>query len=620
MVEYGGQSIEVLDGIQHLRLRSGMYIGDLSEGPGQLFQEVFSNSIDEHLSGFGDRIVIRAAEDGSWLSVEDFARGIPVEVGKHGLPGVHAVFTKLYSGGKFNEDSGYSIAGGLHGVGLSAVGALCSLVKVEIHRGGKRYTTSYSRGEIIEPLKVAGKSDHTGSMIYMEADPEIFPITEFNLAMIEDRVRDTSFLTPGCTFELYLGSQAPKIIKSLGMAEYLERKIEDYARGTKQAEKLSTPITLSNKLDKVQTDLSFCFTNATSMNLTSFVNCIRTSDGGTHETTLKKVFFDALRDWPDADKYEYSLEALQDGCFLAFHYRTPERAFSSQTKEKFVGKNSQRDIVMSLGAHLKSWVNSNGDLLRRVFTLAQQRYLAKQASSKLQKLASKIKINDSKLRRGGIEGVVDCKGTDVELSEIFLLEGESAAGTVRISRDPQTQAILPLRGKVINAFRSELTSLLRNKEIQDILNALGCGYGAHCDPSLLRYGKIILLTDPDPDGGHISSLLLGFFIKYLRPVLESGRVYAVDSPLFCAKSGKDRHYFKTFEQLQSFQKERKGKNWTVVRFKGYGECAPEEIKEMALDASTRNLFQIQLTDKSHKGVENLMGEDSAFRKVLFLEK
>lgn len=619
MAEYTGQSIEVMDPIAHLRARAEMYLGDISGGPNHLFQEMFSNSIDEHLSGYGNKIVIRASEDGCSLSVEDFARGIPVEKGAHGLPGVHAVFTKLYSGGKFKEDSGYTISGGLHGVGLSAVGALCKLVQVEIHRDGKVWTSSYSRGQVVEELKATGKTKETGTKItIVEADSEIFPITEFNLQVIEEKIRDTSFLVPSCSFELWIGDKLTPI-KSTGLGELIELRITDSLKQSKTAEKLCNPVTLSGKLDKTKIDLSFCFTNANNMNLLSFVNGIRTPDGGTHETAVKKIFFDSLRNWSEADKFEYSLDALQDGCFLALHYLTPERAFSSQDKVKFVGKGAGKDLQQVLGELLKSWVTANSDLLRRVFTLAEQRYLAKKQSSKLQELASKIKINNSKLKRGVIEGVSDCKSLEVEKCEIFFLEGESASGSVRISRDSNIQAILPLRGKVINAFRSELTGLLRNKEIQDIISALGCGYGKDCDASLLRYGKVILLCDPDSDGGHISSLLLSFIVKYLRPVLEAGRVYVVDSPLFCAKQGKERHYFKTSEELQAFLKDRKGKAWNVVRFKGYGECAPEEIKEMALDPSTRILYQIQLNEGSLKKTEQFMGEDSSFRKVLFME-
>jgi DNA gyrase/topoisomerase IV subunit B len=607
---YKGAQIKVLDPIAHMRSLPGMYVGETNE-PNHLFSEIFSNSLDEHLSGHGNLIEVELPEDGSWIRVRDHARGIPVDMTEEGIPGVRAVFTKLFSGGKF-EAEGYDIRVGLHGVGLSAVGALSTEVLVTIYRDGYIWTESYCQGKVLVPLKKGAKTTETGTEIKVTVDPAIWTSTKFSHKFVQDKLSDASYLLPTCTFKLLVG-ELERTYKTTGIGDFVHSRIEEYTK-TKNADRLHNPVLLTGKHEKSQVDLSFCFTNASAFHPYSFVNCLCTIDGGTHEAATKKVFFKALQAWPEADKYTCALEDLQEGCFLAVHLRTPDVAFSSQTKEKFVGKKATTEIVGALEPVLAQWVRTNDDALKRIFTLAQQRAAARKQSSKLEQAAAKISTND-KLERGSIKGVVDCQTTNVEGSEIFLLEGQSASGSARMARDPKYQAIVALKGKPINAYRSELEDVLANNEIRDILNALGCGYGRACDPKKLRYGAVYILADADPDGLHIASLLLSFFTKYLRPVVDTGRIRVIDGPIYCAKKGKDREYFYTLDAA----KKKLGNDfdkWNLTRFKGWGEASADDLRHIAMNPATRKSFKISATLDTNTKLEELMGSDSAVRKSL----
>lgn len=609
--KYQGSNIKVLDPLVHMRAVPGMYVGETNE-PNHLFSEIFSNSLDEHLSGYGNLIEVEMPADGSWIQVRDHARGIPVDMTEEGIPGVQAVFTKLFSGGKF-EREGYDIKVGLHGVGLSAVGALSDQVDVTVYRDGFVWTESYSQGKVTTPLKKGAKTAETGTSVRVVVDPTIWTSTKFSRKFVQEKLSDASYLLPTCTFTLKVEDEVTTF-KTSGMGDFVHSRIEEYTKASKTADRLHNPVLLTGKFEKSQVDLSFCFTNASGLRTYSFVNCLGTVDGGTHETATKRIFFKALQAWPEADKYTCAIEDLQEGCFLAVHLRTPDVAFSSQTKEKFVGKKGPAEIQGALETVLAQWIRTNEDTLKRVFGLAQQRAAARKQSSKLELAAAKISTND-KLERGTIDGVLDCQTTSVDGSELFLLEGQSAAGSARQARNSKYQAIVPLKGKPINAYRSELEDVLANKEIRDILNALGCGYGRNCDPKKLRYGAVYILADADPDGMHIASLLLGFLTKYLRPVVDAGRVHVIDGPLYCAKKGKDRSYFYTLEEA----KKKLGKDfdkWNLTRLKGWGECSPEDLKHIAMNPATRKSFKVQASTDTNVKLEELLGSDSAVRKTL----
>ena len=617
---YTGSSIKVLDPIDHLRMNAAMYIGPTST-PNHLFQEVLSNSVDEHLNGHGDLIEVDLSDDCNIVTITDHARGIPVDKTEDGIPGVTAVFTRLFSGGKFDRGSDYAIAVGLHGVGLSAVGALSQSCVVGIKRNMQYYEETYSRGKVIAPLTSLGPLDaraksKTGTSVKIQADPDIFDSTQFDAQLIQSKLYDLSFLVPSCRFKFTHGGKVYDY-NSDGLHELLGGKILGHTKSGKRAEKISEVISIVGKNDKHSTDLAFCFTNSEYLHNYSYCNCLRNIDGGTHETAIKKIFFAVIQKYfAETDKFEYSLDDLQSGVWLAIHLRMAEKPeFSSQTKEKLISKNSYAIIQNCIEAPLIEWCKKNQETLKRVFTLAQNRYYSRQQSAKLNAAAAKIKVNFSgKLKRGSIEGLTDCREHAVEGSELFILEGNSAAGTAAGARDKIFQAILPLKGKVPNAYRQQTTTILGNAEFKLLLNALGCGFGKTCNPSLMRYSKVIILTDADSDGAHIASLLSSFFMVYLRPLIENGLVYVVDGPLYSAVKGKERIYAYTQSELED--KINGSGGWQVTRFKGWGEASAEVLKDIAMNPDTRKLKQLQLTDVSAVEVESIMGGDSDARKLL----
>jgi topoisomerase-4 subunit B len=614
---YDESNIKVLDDTSALRTRPGMFIGS-TENPFHLYREVLDNSCDEHLNGYGNNIYVELAEDESWISVRDEGRGIPVGKTEEGIPAVQAIFLKLFSGGKFNKDSYSGASSGLHGVGLSACGALTTRCEVEIHREGYQWNVVYGKGKILEPLKKGKESKAHGTKVTLHADPEIFESIVFEAKSVENRIKDLSYLLPKCRFHFTHKGQI-LIFQSNGLSDLLENRIGTYVESGKTCERIGDVFYMSGKSKESVVDLAFSFTNSDSLHLTTFCNTIRTIDGGTHEIAIRKIFFKVLQSFVEADKFKYSLEELQSGVWIVLHLKLAEEAsFTSQTKEKLNFKNSHVIIQEALESQLTSWLKDNLDVVKQVFTLAQRRFLAKAQSSKLQALASQLQpTNNKRLKRGQIEGFDDCQSTDVIKSELFILEGQSAAGSASQARDVTTQAILPLRGKVINAFRNTATSVLGNGEIKLLLQVLGCGFKESCDPTALRYGKILILTDADPDGAHITTLLLSFFLLYLKPLIDAGVVYIIRGPLYSASKGKERIYAFTKEELD--EKIQGESGWNVIRFKGWGECDPSILADIAMNPDTRESYTIRLTEESLLQCNSLMGGDSQVRKLLLTE-
>ena len=611
---YDASAIKVLDSNNALRLRPGMFIGS-TENPIHLFLEVLDNSCDEHLNGFGNNIYIELEENEGWISIRDEGRGIPTGLTEEGIPAVHAVFLKLFSGGKFDKFSYTGASSGLHGVGLSACGSLTSLCIVEIQREGFSWTTSYGKGKILEPLKKTGVSKVRGTKVTLYADPEIFESVLFDYKTVEQRIKDLSYLLPKCRFHFTYKDQV-LVYQSNGLPDLLENRIQQHIQTNKTCERIGEVVSLTGKKDNSIVDLSFVFTNSENLHLTTFCNTIRTIDGGTHEIAIRKIFFKVLQSYAEAEKYKYSLEELQSGVWMVLHLKLADDAsFTSQTKEKLTSKNSHNIIQEAIEAKLNAWLKDHLDIVKIVFTLAQQRFLAKKQSSKLQELASQLlPSTNKKLKRGQIRKMDDCISTEVSQTEIFLLEGESAGGSASQGRNVLTQAILPLCGKVINSFRKSPTLVLGNEEIQLLLQALGCGFKESCDPTLLRYGKIMILTDADPDGAHITTLLLSFFLIYLKPLITAGVVYLIRGPLYSATKGKERIYAFTQDELD--EKIHGETGWNVTRFKGWGECNPSILSDIALNPDTRESYVIRLTEDSLSQCESLMGGDVRVRKLL----
>lgn len=611
---YDASAIKVLDTNQALRLRPGMFIGS-TENPIHLFREVLDNACDEHLNGHGSNIYIHLGDNEEFVSIKDEGRGIPVGMTEDGIPAVQAVFLKLFSGGKFDKTSYSGASSGLHGVGLSACGSLCTRCEVEIHRDGYRWAVAFGKGQVLDPLKKCEASKAHGTKVTLFADREIFESVIFEARMVEQRIKDLSYLLPKCKIHYSFKGQT-LIYQSNGLADLLDDRITNYVQNGKICDRIGETVTLTGSKDKSVVDLAFAFTNAEKLQLITFCNTIRTIDGGTHEIAIRKIFFKVLQSYSEADKYKYSLEELQSGVWISLHLKLADEAsFTSQTKEKLNYKNSHAIVQEALEAALTSWMKDNLETVKTVYGLAQQRYLAKMQSSKLQAIASKLQpLAGKKLKRGQILGLEDCQSSDVSKSELFILEGQSAAGSASQARDVSTQAILPLRGKVINAFRNSPTSVLSDGEIKLLLQALGCGFKESCDPSLLRYGKVMILTDADPDGAHITTLLLSFFMLYLKPLMDAGVIYIIKGPLYSASKGKERVYAFSKEELD--EKIGAGSGWNVIRFKGWGECDPSILSDIAMNPDTRDSFTVRLNEESLKTCQSLMGGDSSVRKLL----
>ena len=620
MTDYTSDSITTLTPQEHLRLRAGMYTH--TGTPIGLFNEAFNNSIDEHLNNFGSKIEVWLSDDGASFSVQDYGRGIPIDCDADGVPAVRRCFLELYSGGKFNNQA-YKTSAGLHGVGASLLGILATTT-VQVARGGYTHEERYDRGRLVEPLHKLQKVPYTGTKVHVTPDPEIFDSPLLEASTLEGVIEDASHLFPNCEFQ-FQHKDSVKVFKSAGIQELIDQRFQQVRDKAKQkkidVQRICDTIAISGEaeLDGNETslDLAFTFTNDWNFHCKTFVNGLYTPLGGTHETAIKKLFFQLLQKYyVDASKYSFSLDDLYTGTFLILHYRTGVTSFSSQTKEKFTGKAAYAEIQASIENRLINWFKANPDTLKRVFTLANQRYEARRQSSKLQQAASNIKLNlGSKLKRGSIQGLVDCSSTDVANSELILLEGDSAMGSARAARYREFQALLPLQGKLPNAYRWAPASILANNEIKLFLNSLGCGYGKACNPELSRYGRVMILSDADPDGSHICSLIISFCLCYLRPLVERGMIYKINAPLYCATKGSTRIHAMTYDELQEKLGPRL-KEYNLVRSKGWGETNPDVLREIAMNPETRSVTQLQLTDLSYHTCENLMGSDTSFRKEL----
>jgi DNA gyrase/topoisomerase IV subunit B len=619
--DYSGSNIQVLTPQQALRKNAGMYTH--AGSPIGLFNELINNAIDEHLNGHGQQIEIWLSDDCRTFSVQDYGRGIPFDKDDNGIPAARKCFLEVHSGGKFNKDS-YKTSGGLHGIGLSLCGILAES-KVEITRAKAHFVEEYRYGSLVSSTETVENSPD-GTKVTVCADPEIFEDTRLDPDELHNIIRDVSHLFPKCVFQFSHCGQ-DYIYQSSGLSEIIDLRIKSVQAKLGEKRKIerigeTVSFSQSTKIEDKDcgADIAFQFTNDWNFHIRTFVNGLYTPSGGTHEAALKKIFFSLLQKYfVDAEKYEYSLDDLYTGVYLVLHYQTGVTSFSSQTKEKFTGKVAYTEISACIEEKLVAWIKRNAETIKAVFILAQNRYLARKQSSKLAEAASKIKLNlSSKLKRGTIEGLTDCLSTNAEECELYLLEGDSAGGTAKEARFKKTQAILPLQGKVPNAYRKEEATLLANAEIKALLNGLGCGWGKSCDPNLCRYGKVLILTDADQDGGHIASLLIGFFLNYLKPLVERGMVYVVNGPLYCAIKVKERVYAYTLEELE----DKLGKNlhqYRILRFKGWGETSAEMLRDIALNPETRVITQLQLTDQSYQICEEIMGSDSSFRKILLAE-
>lgn len=629
--DYKASNIQVLEGLEAVRKRPAMYIGDTgSRGLHHLINEVVDNSIDEALAGYCDFIKVIINEDGS-MTIEDNGRGIPVDTHeKLGLPAVEVVLTKLHAGGKFDKDS-YKVSGGLHGVGVSCVNGLASFFRAEIHRDGEIHVMEFEKGATTVPLSVNGKTKQTGTIITFKPDPEIFTqTTEFKFEIIAERMRELAFLNPEVTIEL---------IDEREEDEELKKETYHYDGGVKdfvdfldehRESMLDTPIYISGEIDAVPVEIAMQYNSSFTENVHSYVNNINTREGGTHVSGFRRALTRSLKTYAEKNnliksnsKISVSGEDFREGLTAVLSVKVQEPQFEGQTKTKLGNSEVQSAVEVVVYDQLNEYMEQNPKAAKKVIEKVVLAAEAREAARKARQLVQRKSV----MSGGGLPGkLADCSIKDPEHSELYLVEGDSAGGSAKMGRNRSFQAILPLRGKILNVEKAKINKILENKEIQAMITALGTGVGhgeEDFEVDKLRYHKIIIMTDADVDGSHIRTLLLTFFYRYMRPLIENGYVYIATPPLYRITAGKDLEYAWDDETRDKLVKELKKtrKKFDVSRYKGLGEMNPEQLWETTMDPETRTLQQVNVESAAgaDKLFSTLMGDDVEPRRE-FIER
>ncbi len=626
-VKYDANEIQVLEGLEPVRKRPGMYIGSTdTHGLHHLVQEVVDNSIDEALAGYCTQIDVVINEDGS-CSVADNGRGIPTGIiPKEGKSAVEVVLTKLHAGGKFGGE-GYKISGGLHGVGVSCVNALSTRLTVDVYQKGEHYFIEFARGRSLAPLKVIGPTDRTGTTVTFWPDDEIFETTVFSYENLKNRFREIAFLNKGLIITLEdrrEGQQKKEKFEFKGgIVEFVE-----YLNTNKQT-LLSTPVYFNkfnhNEKGDVINEVEVCFQYNDSYNeiINTYANNINTEEGGTHLEGFKNALTKVINDYAVKNKIikeseKLSGEDCREGITAVISVKLREPQFEGQTKTK-LGNSEMRTIVYkamqeAFGDYLEEHPNESRELIMKSITAQRAREAARNA----RELTRRKSVLENTTLPGKL---ADCSEKDSSLCEIYLVEGDSAGGSAKQGRDRRFQAILPLRGKILNVEKARLNRILENAEIRAMITAFGTGTGNDYDESKLRYNKIICMSDADVDGSHIRILLLTFLFRFMRPLIENGHVYAAQPPLYKISRGKEDFYMYSDEELNKWFEENGRKGTTLQRYKGLGEMNPDQLWETTMNPENRILLQMTMEDaiEADNLFTQLMGEDPDLRRK-FIEE
>ncbi|MDB3094699.1 DNA topoisomerase (ATP-hydrolyzing) subunit B [Clostridioides difficile] len=620
--EYGASQIQVLEGLEAVRKRPGMYIGSTSpRGLHHLVYEVVDNSIDEALQGYCSDIYVSINEDGSVL-VKDNGRGIPVEIHpKTGKSTLETVLTNLHAGGKFGG-GGYKVSGGLHGVGVSVVNALSKWMVAEVYLNGKIYKQTYEKGLPTSKLEVVGESQDKGTMIQFMPDETIFDEIEFKYETLEYRLRELSFLNKGIKIVFEDKREGQEKRKEFhytgGLVEYI-----------KYLNKSRTGIHddivyIDKKVDDCFVELAMQYTDGYTENIYSFANNINTHEGGSHLSGFKAALTKTVNDYAKRNKFlkenDVNLlgEDIREGLTAVVSVKLPEPQFEGQTKTK-LGNSFMRGIVDSVTVdELGSFLEENPATARIIVDKALRAQRAREAAKKARELTRRKSVLESTSLPGKL---ADCAEKDPSKSEIFLVEGDSAGGSAKQGRDRNSQAILPLRGKILNVEKSRLDRILSSDKIKNMITAYGCGIGEDFDIDKARYHKIIIMTDADVDGAHIRTLLLTFFFRYMRPLIDEGYVYAAQPPLYKVTKQKKEHYVYSDKELNILLDEIGRNGVELQRYKGLGEMNAEQLWETTMNPETRTLLQVTVEDAAiaDEVFSMLMGDKVAPRKE-FIEE
>ena len=611
--QYDASQIQVLEGLEAVRKRPGMYIGSTSSaGLHHLVWEIVDNSIDEALAGFATHIEIEITKE-NHIRVTDDGRGIPVDIQeKTGRPAVETVFTVLHAGGKFGG-GGYKVSGGLHGVGASVVNALSTDLTVQVFKEGNIYEQSYSRGAVLEDLKIIGKTDKHGTSVYFVPDPEIFQeTTVFDFDKLANRVRELAFLNKGLKLTITDFRPEEPVKKSFcyegGIKSYVE-----HLNKSKQV-LFEEPIYVEGEQDGIQVEVAMQYTTGYHTNLLSFTNNIHTYEGGTHESGMKTALTRVINDYARRQKLmkeneeKLSGEDVREGLTAVISIKHPDPQFEGQTKTK-LGNSEARTITDRLFAtHFDKFLMENPQVARKIVEkgiLASKARLAAKRAREVTRKKSGLEISNLPGK------LADCSSNDPTITELFIVEGDSAGGSAKQGRSRHFQAILPIRGKILNVEKATLDKILANEEIRSLFTAMGTGFGGDFDLSKARYQKLVIMTDADVDGSHIRTLLITLFYRYMRPAVEAGYIYIAQPPLYKLKQGKNEYYIQNDEELEAKLKELPAHpKPQLSRYKGLGEMDAEQLWETTMNPENRSMLQVTVEDAAEADqiLDILMGD------------
>lgn len=621
--EYGAEQIQVLEGLEAVRKRPGMYIGSVSvRGLHHLVYEIVDNCVDEALAGYCTEINVKI-EPGNVISVQDNGRGIPVDIHpKTKISAAETVYTKLHAGGKFGGDSGYKVSGGLHGVGASVVNALSTWVEVTIQRDGGIFQMKFERGKTVEPLTRIGDSKKTGTKVRFLADDTIFETLEYEYEVLENRFREMAFLTKGLKITLEdLREETPKKAEfhyEGGLSSFVEFL-------NKNKEKLNSKPIYIEKDGEVPVEIAIQYTTAYSENIYSFVNNINTIEGGTHLEGFKRALTKTFNDYAKSHNLlkdkdgNLQGEDIREGITAVISVKVKEPQFEGQTKTK-LGNSNVTGIVQSVvNEEFAAYLEENPAVAKAILEKCISASRAREAARKARELVRRKNALETSTLPGKL---ADCSEKNAEDCEVYIVEGDSAGGSAKQGRDRKFQAILPLWGKMLNVEKARADKIYGNDKLNPVILAIGAGIGADFDITKIRYGKIIIMADADVDGAHIRTLLLTFFFRYMRPLIENGNVYLAQPPLYkLSKKGMQDIYCYTDEDLDKSFKELEEKGIArdqvnIQRYKGLGEMNPEQLWETTMNPETRILVKVKLEDaiKADEIFTILMGDDIGPRR------